>query len=113
MQETAVLTSYLSLTRKFLSGVCLAGLLACQSTSLPVEEHVLARAAMDAARAVESARYSPGHWHQAEEAYRRAQVFVKERDFEKARVEFVKARTSAEKAENSARVIRQRNGEIL
>lgn len=68
---------------------------------------------MDAARAVESARYSPGHWHQAEEAYRRAQVFVKERDFEKARVEFVKARTSAEKAENSARVIRQRNGEVL
>lgn len=68
---------------------------------------------MDAARAVESARYSPGHWHQAEEAYRRAQILVKERDYEKARLEFLKARSSAEKAENSARVIRQRNGEVL
>lgn len=68
---------------------------------------------MDAAKAVESARYSPGHWHQAEEAYRRAEISLKERDYDIARSEFIKARISAEKAENSARLIRQKNGEVL
>jgi hypothetical protein len=80
---------------------------------LPVEEHTLARAAMDAARSVESARYSPGHWHQAEEAYRKAELYIKDREYDKARGEFLRARTSAEKAENSARLIRQKNGEVL
>ena len=115
MQETAVRTSFHSAINfsRFTLAILLAGLIACQTTSLPVEEHTLARAAMDAAKVVESARYSPGHWHQAEEAYRKAQIFIKERDFEKARGEFVKARISAEKAENSARLIRQKNGEVL
>ena len=122
IQKIAVRTSFHSATNisslssalRKLATVCLfASFLGCQTTSLPLEEHTLARAAMDAAKAVESARYSPGHWHQAEEAYRKAQLYIKEHDNEKARVEFVKARISAEKAENSARLIRQKNGEVL
>ncbi len=79
----------------------------------PIEEYALARAAIDSARAVEAARYSPGYWHQADESYRKAQSLFKNQDFALARDLFIKARTSAERAENSARLLRQKNGEVL
>jgi hypothetical protein len=85
----------------------------CVTTPPPVEEYTLARAAIEAAKAVESARYSPGYWHQAEESYHRAQSFYKDHEYPEAQAEFIKARVAAEKAENSARLIRQKNGEVL
>ena len=85
----------------------------CATTPPPVEEYTLARAAIEAAKSVESARYSPGYWHQAEESYRRAEAFYKDREYSDAQAEFLKARVAAEKAENSARLIRQKNGEVL
>lgn len=92
----------------------LAGLfLGCVTAPAPIQEYAYARAALDAARSVESARYSPGHWHQAEEAYRRGQILFDEREYKDAQTEFLEARSAAEKAENSARLIRQRNGEVL
>jgi len=87
--------------------------LSCQSTPQPVEEYTLARAAMDAARAVQAPRHSPGYWHQADEAYRQGRLFFKDRDFAKAREAFLKAKLAAEKAENSARLIRQKTGDVL
>jgi hypothetical protein len=85
----------------------------CISAPPPVDEYTIARTAMEAARVVESARYSPGYWHQAEEAYRRAQALFRDHEYEESKVEFLKARQAAEKAENSARLIRQKNGEVL
>lgn len=85
----------------------------CITTPPPTEEYALARAAMDAAKAVEAARYSPGHWHQAEQSYRYAETLYQDHEFAKAQKEFVKARVAAERAENSARLIRQKNGEVL
>lgn len=85
----------------------------CITAPRPIEEYALARAAIDAAKSVESARHSPGYWSQAEEAYRRAKNLYQEREFEAAKAEFIKARVAAEKAENSARLIRQKNGEVL
>jgi uncharacterized protein HemY len=87
--------------------------LSCQSVPQPVEEYTLARAAIDAARAVQAPRHSPGYWHQADEAYRLGRLWYKDRDFQKAREAFVKARLAAEKAENSARLIRQKTGDVL
>jgi hypothetical protein len=87
--------------------------LSCQSTPQPVEEYTLARAAMDAARAVQAPRHSPGYWHQADEAYRQGRLFFKDRDFSKAREAFLRAKLAAEKAENSARLIRQKTGDVL
>lgn len=97
------------------SGVVLTVLLvaACATTPAPIEDYTLARTALDSARIVEAARYSPGYWHQAEEAYRRAEILFNEREYPEAKKEFVKARLAAEKAENSARLIRQKNGEVL
>ncbi|MCB0368617.1 MAG: DUF4398 domain-containing protein [Bdellovibrionales bacterium] len=88
-------------------------LVSCQSVPAPVEEWTIARAAMNAAKSVQAARYSPGYWHQAEDAYRKARVLMKDNSYEEARRQFEIARKAAEKAENSARIKRQENGEIL
>ena len=85
----------------------------CVTTPPPNEEYTLAKAAIDAAKAVQAVRYSSGYWHQAEESYRQAKILYTSRDFEEARDLFIKARLAAERAENSARLIRQKNGDIL
>lgn len=85
----------------------------CVSAPDPIKEYTLARAAIDAARTVEAARYSSGNWHQAEESYRRGRIFYQDHDFAEAKKEFDRARVAAERAENSARLIRQKNGEVL
>lgn len=101
-------------TRLFLiTTLVLVGMLGCQTGPMPLDEYTLARAALDAAREVQAPRHAPGYWHQAEEAYRRGRVFYKDQRWDEARQEFVKARQAAEKAENAARLTRQRTGDIL
>lgn len=90
-----------------------ASLTACQTTPAPLEEYALARSAIEAAKSVQAARHSPGYWHQAEEAYRKGRLFYNDRDWAGAREQFIRARIAAEKAENSARLIRQRTGDVL
>ncbi len=85
----------------------------CQTMSPPLEDYSLARAAIDGARTVQAARHSPGFWHQAEEAYRRGRIYFDDRDYSKAKEQFIRARIAAEKAENSARMIRQKTGDVL
>ena len=85
----------------------------CQSVPAPIEEYALARAAIDAARSVQAAHHSSGYWHQAEEAYRKGRLFYEDRDYGKAKEQFVRARIAAERAENSARLIRQKTGDVL
>ncbi len=85
----------------------------CVHIPPPILEYTLADTAIKAAKAVQAVRYSPGHWHEAEEAYRQARILYNEREYEQAIDLFNKARVAAEKAENSARLIRLRNGEVL
>lgn len=102
--------------RSFFVYVVIASLLilgGCASAPDPLKEYTLARAAIDAARAVEAARYSPGYWHQAEESYRRGKILYNDHDFAEAKKEFDHARIAAERAENTARLTRQKNGEVL
>ena len=87
-------------------------LVGCE-TLAPTDDYTLARTAMESAKLVESGKYSPGFMHKAEAAYQRAEVFLREKEFEEARIEFRAARIWAEKAENSARLIRFKNGEVL
>lgn len=103
MKALLILISVLSLW--FLSS--------CQTVPAPVEEYTLARAAMDAARNVQASRHSAGYWNQAEQAYRQGQESYRDHSWEQAKIEFSKARIAAEKAENSARLIRQKTGEVL
>lgn len=88
-------------------------LVSCQTVPQPIEEYTLARAAIEAARAVQAPRHSPGYWHQADEAYRQGRLYYKDRDYGQARDMFIRARLAAERAENSARLIRQKTGDVL
>ena len=85
----------------------------CVHISPPILEYTLADTAIKAAKTVQAVRYSPGFWHEAEELYRQARILYNEREFEQAIELFNSARIAAEKAENSARLIRLRNGEVL
>jgi hypothetical protein len=85
----------------------------CVHTAPPTLEYALADTALKAAKAVQAVRYSPGYWYEAEESYRQAKILFNEREYDQARDLFNKARTAAEKSENSARLIRLRNGEVL
>jgi hypothetical protein len=86
---------------------------ACVTTPPPVLEYNLARAAIEAAQAVEASRFDAGNMHDAEEAYRKAEALFDEREHEVARTLFRKARAAAEKAENTARAMKQRAGEVF
>lgn len=100
--------------RRLLAAATVAlALVGCVTAPPPIDDYTLARVALEAARAVEAARHSPGYYHQAEEAYRKAKLLFEDRDYEEAQELFEKARTAAEKAENSARLIRMKNGEVL
>lgn len=88
-------------------------IVSCQSGPMPLEEYSIARVALEAAREVQAPRHAPGYWHQAEEAYRKARLLYKDQRWDEARIEFLKARVAAEKAENAARLIRQRTGDVL
>jgi Domain of unknown function (DUF4398) len=85
----------------------------CVTAPAPNDEYIYAKLAIDYARSVQSVKYSPGYWHQAEEFYRQAKILYTERQHLEARELFIKARLSAEKAENSTRLLRQKNGDIL
>lgn len=98
--------------RFFLGALCFL-FLGCQTIEAPIEEWALARTAMDSARAVQAAKYSPGFWHQAEETFKRARVLYKDESYQEAKAEFIAARKAAERAENSARLKRFQNGEVL
>lgn len=96
-----------------LSAIFFMACASCVHTEPPMLEYTLADTALKAAKAVQAVRYSPGNWHEAEEAYRQARILYNEREYEQAAELFNKARIAAEKAENSARLIRMRNGEVL
>ncbi len=93
--------------------VILVSLTGCVTTQAPIEEYTLADAAIKAAKSVQAVRYSAGYWHQAEEFYRQGRILYREREYEQAKDLFIQARVAAEKAENSARLMRQKTGDIL
>ena len=88
-------------------------LTSCITATAPLEEYTLADIAIKAARTVQAVRYSPGNWNQAEEHFRQARILYNEREYDEARQLFIKAKLSAERAENSARLLRQQNGDVL
>lgn len=97
----------------FFCGALIVALTGCVTAPPPNDEYTFAKVAIDYARAVQAVKYSPGHWHQAEEYFRKAKILYSEREYIEARDLFIKARISAERAENSARLLRQKNGDIL
>lgn len=85
----------------------------CVTAPAPNDDYVFAKLAIDYAKSVQAVKYSPGYWHQAEEFFRQAKILYSEREYLEAKNLFIKARLAAEKAENSTRLLRQKNGDIL
>ena len=98
---------------KGLLAIAFSFLISCITASAPLEEYTLADIAIKAARSVQAVRYSPGNWNQAEENFRQARILYNEREYQQAKELFIKAKLSAERAENSARLIRQQKGDVL
>lgn len=85
----------------------------CATNAPPLEDYVLADVALKSAKSIQAVRYAPSVWHQAEEFYRQGRILYKEREYAEAKELFIQARKAAEKAENTARITRQKNGEFL
>lgn len=85
----------------------------CVTAPPPNDEFTLAKIAIEAAQNVQSVKYSPGYWHKAQEYYRQAKILYSGREYLEAKELFIKARISAERAENSARLLRHKNGDVL
>lgn len=117
MVQKSFRSSLTSALRLVLSGAFLVlGTLStggCSTIPAPVQDYALARAALEACKAVEAARYSQGYYHRGLENYSRAEVLYREREYQEARELFVRARMDFEKAENSAQVQRKKSGEVL
>lgn len=79
----------------------------------PIEEYSFARAAIEAAHGAQAPRLAHGYWSQADEAYRLGKLYYSEREYIKAKAQFIKAREAAEKAENAARVLKFKSGDFL
>lgn len=95
----------------FRRSVFLLLLVGCTTTA-PLEEYTLARTAFEAAQEQQASRYAPSYFHQAEEAFREGERLYRDETYKEAEEAFLKAKTFAEKAENTARIQRFKKGEV-
>lgn len=93
------------------SAMTIAGLTGC-ALQPPLREYALARSAVESAKTQSAARYASGPWFDAEQAFEKAEQLFDEREYDKAKVLFLKAKASAEKAENAARYEKNQNGDV-
>jgi hypothetical protein len=84
----------------------------CVSIPPPDEDYTLARTALEAARQIEAARYSPLFFQQAENHYKKAESLYEDREYDKSQKEFILCRQFAEKAETAARIQMALRGEV-
>ena len=88
-------------------------ILSCSTITLPTQEYVLARSAMESAQEFDAERLAPVIFQEAQDYYKRAERFYNEKEFEQARINFINARKSAEKAETTSRIKKAKTGEVL
>lgn len=81
------------------------------ATEPPLEQFTIARASLNAARDVDSTRFSPGHFHRAEEQYRLGEKAYRSEDYALAKKYFEQSIYFAEQAENSTRLKKFKSGE--
>ncbi len=77
----------------------------------PKLQYTLAGTAIDYARQARAVQLAPSLWLEAEQVYRRAQNLYQQREYQKARRQFILARMLAERAENISRLKRFQAGE--
>ena len=85
----------------------------CTSVTVPIQEYTLARSAIESAESNDAERLAPLIFQQAQQTYLQAERLYQERDFEQARILFIKSRKLSEKAEATARIKKSKTGEVL
>lgn len=85
----------------------------CTSVTFPIQEYTLARSALQSAEQNDAERLTPLLFQQAQDAYKQAENHYREKEYEEARILFMKSRKLAEKAENIARIKKSKTGEVL
>ena len=85
----------------------------CTSVTFPIQEYTLARSALQSAEQSDAERLTPLLFQQAQDAYKQAENHYKEKEYEEARILFIKSRKLAERAENIARIKKSKTGEVL
>ncbi len=93
--------------------ICFIWVSGCVTAPQPNEDFAFAKEALEAATRVDSARHSSGLYSQALEAYQKGKLLYEDRQYADAKVQFQRSRDFSEKAENSARLIRFKTGEIF
>lgn len=83
----------------------------CVTTQIPTQEYTMAKAAYEAAESHEAVKFAPQLFYKMEKSYKKAELLFKERYYDEARKEFIKAQKLAEKAETVARVKEYNSGE--
>jgi hypothetical protein len=90
--------------RVVLALIILGTLTSCVTGGIPNDEYTMAKAAYDAAVAHESAKFAPQLFYKAEKSFKKAELLYRERYYDEARAEFVRAQKLCERAETQARV---------
>lgn len=97
----------------FVWGSIFLSLSGCATVVLPIQEYSLAKTALDAAEKNDGERLAPILFQQAQQTYHQAVKYYENRDYEEAKVLFIKARKLAEKSESAARIKKAKTGEVL
>ena len=111
MRKTVAPISFLLVSNLAVAGCLVGCLTACVASPPPYDDYNIARAAMVAARDVDSAKSAPGLWNRADESYRLGQKEFLENDFYEAKKHFQLAIHFAEKAENATKLKRFQSGD--
>jgi hypothetical protein len=78
----------------------------------PVDDYNLAYTAMNSAKKAGASRFATGYLAKANDYYKEAQKFYKDRDYQKASIAFKQAKLFAERAENLSALKRAQTGEV-
>lgn len=108
MRKIAAPISFLWLSSFIL---VLSAITGCVVAPPPYEEYALARSAVRAAQEFDSARFAPGPWNKADEAYHSGVKAWKDADWEMAKKDFGFAQQQAERAENLTRLKKFQSGD--
>lgn len=92
---------------KNLSLFFLTGFLLSCAGNHPIEDYALASHALQMAKKVKANVYAKGLWYRGQMNFQRAEVYLRERNFDKAKLFFNESRKYCEKAELLSRLKRK------
>lgn len=110
-RKTAEPTLFQSPSKFFL--ILSVGFLSACASAPPFQEYTIAKAAITAARDVDSAKFAAPLWNRADEYYRKGEKAYNNSDYEVSKRQFILATEYAERAENVTRLKKFQGGDTF